>query len=132
MGRTDLAGKTGTTNDQVDAWFSGYNSELVTSVWVGFDDQEELGRNEVGGRAALPIWMQFMAQALQDQPDAPPDVPAGIVQARINPETGLLAALDARGGIMEVFEAGHMPDMEPSTGGVDRDGASEENPYDIY
>ena len=132
LGRTDLAGKTGTTNDQVDAWFSGYNSELVTSVWVGFDDQEELGRNEVGGRAALPIWMQFMAQALQDQPDAPPDVPAGIVQARINPETGLLAALDARGGIMEVFEAGHMPDMEPSTGGVDRDGASEENPYDIY
>ncbi len=132
LGRTDLAGKTGTTNDQVDAWFSGYNSDLVTSVWVGFDDQEELGRNEVGGRAALPIWMQFTAQALQDQPDAPPAIPTGIVQARINPETGLLAALDARDGIMEVFEAGHLPAMETSTGGADRDGATEENPYDIY
>jgi penicillin-binding protein 1A len=131
LGRTDLAGKTGTTNDQRDAWFSGYNSHLVTTVWVGFDNHESLGRAEVGGRAALPIWVEFMGVALEDTPDNPPVMPPGIVQARINPETGLLAALDARGGIMEVFQAGRLPEME-ATEGVNRDATTEEDPYDIY
>jgi penicillin-binding protein 1A len=131
LGRTDLAGKTGTTNDQRDAWFSGYNSHLVTTVWVGFDNHESLGRAEVGGRAALPIWIEYMGAALADMPDDPPTMPPGIVRARINPETGLLAALDARGGIMEVFQAGRLPDME-ATEGVDRDATTEEDPYDIY
>lgn len=131
LGRTDLAGKTGTTNDQRDAWFSGYSSHLVTSVWVGFDNHESLGRAEVGGRAALPIWIEFMGAALADVPDEPPVMPPGIVQARINPETGLLAALDTGGGIMEVFQAGRLPEME-ATKGADRDATTEEDPYDIY
>ncbi|MEE4175851.1 MAG: penicillin-binding protein 1A [Xanthomonadales bacterium] len=131
LGRTDLAGKTGTTNDQRDAWFSGYNSHLVTTVWVGFDNHESLGRAEVGGRAALPIWIEFMGAALADTPDDPPAMPPGIVRARINPETGLLAALDTGGGIMEVFQAGRLPEME-ATEGVNRDATTEEDPYDIY
>ena len=131
LGRSDLAGKTGTTNDQRDAWFSGYNSHLVTTVWVGFDDHESLGRAEVGGRAALPIWIDFMGSALDGVPDEPPSMPPGIVQARINPETGLLAALDTRGGIVEVFQTGRLPDMEAAEG-VDRDATTEKDPYEIY
>jgi len=129
--RTDLAGKTGTTNDQRDAWFSGYNSHLVTTVWVGFDNMESLGRAEVGGRAALPIWIDFMGAALDGVPDDPPAMPPGIVQARINPDTGLLAALDTGAGIVEVFQAGRLPELE-ATEGVDRDATTEEDPYDIY
>ncbi len=131
LGRSDLAGKTGTTNDQRDAWFSGYNSQLVTSVWVGFDNHESLGRAEVGGRAALPIWIDYMGVALAGMPDETPPMPPGLVRARINPETGLLAALDTDSGIMEVFQSGRLPEMEASTG-VDQDATTEENPYDIY
>jgi len=131
LGRSDLAGKTGTTNDQRDAWFSGYNSQLVTSVWVGFDNHESLGRAEVGGRAALPIWIDYMGVALTGMPDETPPMPPGLVRARINPETGLLAALDTDSGIMEVFQSGRLPEMEASTG-VDQDATTEEDPYDIY
>jgi penicillin-binding protein 1A len=88
LGRSDLAGKTGTTNEQRDAWFSGYNDALVTSVWVGFDNHDELGRNDVGGRAALPIWISYMGVALQGVEDRPPEMPNGLAQARIDPETG--------------------------------------------
>ena len=75
LGRNDLAGKTGTTNEQRDAWFSGYNSEIVTSVWTGFDSHQPLGRNEVGGKAALPIWINYMRTALQNVPDELPKNP---------------------------------------------------------
>ncbi|MDH3940811.1 MAG: penicillin-binding protein 1A, partial [Xanthomonadales bacterium] len=75
LGRKDLAGKTGTTNEQRDAWFSGYNDHLVTSVWVGFDNHEPMGRRELGGRAALPVWMEFMAIALEGTEDRPPAMP---------------------------------------------------------
>jgi penicillin-binding protein 1A len=132
LGREDLAGKTGTTNEQRDAWFSGYNDELVTTVWVGFDSHEPLGRAEVGGRAALPIWIQYMGRALEGVPEQAPTLPTGLVRARIDPNTGLLAALDRRGGIMEVFQAGRLPEMEPALEGVNQDAAQEEDPYDIY
>jgi len=132
LGRNDLAGKTGTTNDQRDAWFSGYNSALVTTVWVGFDDHDPLGRAEVGGRAALPIWIDYTRVALDGVPDEPAPLPPGLVQAKINPDTGLLAALESPGGIMEVFEAGHLPEMEDHQQGVRQDAAQEEDPYDIY
>jgi penicillin-binding protein 1A len=132
LGRKDLAGKTGTTNEQRDAWFSGYNDELVTTVWVGFDSHEPLGRAEVGGRAALPIWIEFMGQALEGVPEQVPPMPPGLVRARIDPDTGLLAALDRPGGIMEVFQAGRLPEMEQAREGVSRDAAQEEDPYDIY
>jgi len=132
LGRSDLAGKTGTTNDQRDAWFSGYNDRLVTSVWVGFDSHEPLGRYEVGGRAALPVWIDFMRVALAGVPDVPPAMPPGLAQARIDPETGLLATLDNPDAIMELFEVGHLPPMESSAEGVQADAAQEEDPYDIY
>ncbi len=132
LGRSDLAGKTGTTNEQRDAWFSGYNDHLVTTVWVGFDNFEPLGRYEVGGRAALPVWIDFMRVALDGIADTPPVMPDGLASARIDPETGLLAALDNPDAIVELFEAGNLPRMEQAAEGVDPDAASEEDPYDLY
>jgi penicillin-binding protein 1A len=131
LGRNDLAGKTGTTNEQRDAWFSGYNDRLVTSVWVGFDGHEPLGRQEVGGRAALPIWMAFMEVALRDIEDHPPKMPEGLAQARIDPDTGLLSGLDNPDSIVEIFEAGKLPPMEAETEGVSQDVSSAEDPYEI-
>jgi penicillin-binding protein 1A len=132
LGRHDLAGKTGTTNEQRDAWFSGYNSHLVTSVWVGFDNHDVLGRRELGGRAALPVWMEFMAIALEGVDDKPPIMPEGLAQARIDPDTGLLARLDNHNAIMEVFEAGKLPPMEQASGEQSQDVSAEEDPYEIY
>lgn len=89
LGRTDLAGKTGTTNDQVDAWFAGFNPKLVAVAWIGFDNPRSLGGNETGGIAALPIWMHYMGTALRGVPEEQPVPPAGVVSASINPDTGL-------------------------------------------
>jgi penicillin-binding protein 1A len=132
LGRHDLAGKTGTTNEQRDAWFSGYNDYLVTSVWVGFDNHDPLGRRELGGRAALPVWMEFMGIALDGVDDKPPLMPEGLAQARIDPDSGLLARLDNDSAIMEIFQAGRLPPMEPAAGGESRDVSTEEDPYEIY
>lgn len=132
LGRKDLAGKTGTTNEQRDAWFSGYNNKMVTSVWVGFDNHEPLGRRELGGSAALPVWIDYMRVALQDIPDEQPVMPAGLAQARIDPETGLLARLDNPDAIMEIFAAGNLPAMEAETTGESQDDSAAENPYEIY
>ena len=93
--RNDLAGKTGSTNDHRDAWFSGYNDALVASVWVGFDDFSSLGRSngvgEFGAQAALPMWIQYMRETLKGVPEKPFEMPAGITTARIDPATGQLA-----------------------------------------
>ncbi len=132
LGRNDLAGKTGTTNEQRDAWFSGYNNEVVTSVWVGFDNHEPLGRRELGGAAALPIWIDYMAVALEGVADQQPPMPPGLAQARIDPETGLLARLDNPDAIMEIFAAGNLPPMEPEAVGESQDAPVSENPYEIY
>ena len=132
LGRHDLAGKTGTTNEQRDAWFSGYNDHLVTSVWVGFDNHDPLGRRELGGRAALPVWMEFMAVALEGVEDKPPRMPEGLAQAKIDPETGLLARLDNEDAIMEIFQAGRLPPMQRNGQGNARMSRIEEDPYEIY
>jgi len=132
LGRRDLAGKTGTSNDQRDAWFSGYNDHLVTTVWVGFDSHEPLGRNEQGGRAALPVWIEYMREALDGTEESVPEMPDGLAQARIDPETGLLAPLDSEGAIMEIFEAGRLPPMQESADGEAEDAPLEEDPYEIY
>jgi penicillin-binding protein 1A len=109
LGRKDLAGKTGTTNDQRDAWFNGFNQHLVANVWVGFDDNSKLGRGEVGGRAALPAWMDFMRIALKDVPDEEPEIPAGIVTVRIDPATGAKATAATAGAIFEMFREENAP-----------------------
>jgi len=101
--RNDLAGKTGTTNGPTDAWFSGYNSTLVATTWVGFDQNQLLGTNEFGGSAALPIWIDFMAQALQGVAEDQVRQPDGIVSVRINPDTGERARPDDPDAIFEVF-----------------------------
>ena len=132
LGRNDLAGKTGTTNEQRDAWFSGYNNEIVTSVWVGFDSHEPLGRYEVGGKAALPIWVDYMRVALNDVPDQTLEIPEGITQARIDPVTGLLARIENPDAIMEVFDMGSLPPMEDAIEGDQSDAVTEEDPYDSF
>lgn len=107
--RNDLAGKTGTTNDQKDAWFSGFNSNLTTTVWVGFDQPETLGRKEFGGTAALPIWIDYMRVALKDQPESAPVPPEGIVSVKIDPKTGLLATPGQKSALFEYFREDDAP-----------------------
>mgnify|MGYP005845354697 CR=1 FL=1 len=102
LGRTDLAGKTGTTNEQRDAWFSGFNSDVVTTVWVGFDDFSPLGKRELGGVAALPIWIDIMRVALRDSPDRLPPMPDGVAQIWIDADTGQLANAHAPGAMREL------------------------------
>jgi penicillin-binding protein 1A len=89
LGRNDLAGKTGTTNDNVDAWFAGYQPTLVAIAWIGFDQPKKLGRNETGARAALPIWMGYMSAALKGVPEMGADPPEGVVTVKIDPATGM-------------------------------------------
>ena len=107
--RKDLAGKTGTTNDQKDAWFSGFNARNVTTVWVGFDRVAPLGKRETGAQAALPMWMDYMRVALADMPESEIEQPAGVVTVRIDPDTGLLAGANNSHAIFESFRAADMP-----------------------
>jgi penicillin-binding protein 1A len=107
LGRQDLAGKTGTTNDSIDAWFCGYNAAMAGVAWIGFDQPKTLGPQETGAAAALPIWMAFMAKALKGVPEVPLKPPEGVVVARVNPETGLRD--DGGGGIPEYFYAEFTP-----------------------
>jgi penicillin-binding protein 1A len=109
LGRADLAGKTGTTNDEADAWFNGFTSSVVAISWVGFDQPQPLGRGEVGGRAALPMWMDFMQVALKGAPSQWPERPPGLVSVRINPLTGNLAAAGAPDAVFETVQAEHVP-----------------------
>ena len=115
--RGDIAGKTGTTNGPMDAWFSGYNADVVTSTWVGFDNYTPLGRREFGGTAALPIWIEFMRQALRDSPELKRPAPPGIVNVRIDPDTGLLANPGQSNAIFEYFPEEDVPgQMNGDTG----------------
>jgi len=107
LGRQDLAGKTGTTNENVDAWFCGFNASMVGVAWIGFDQPRTLGTNETGAVAALPIWMAFMAKALKGVPEVPLKPPDGILVAKINAETGLRE--NDGGGISEYFYAEFPP-----------------------
>ncbi len=116
MGRSDLAGKTGTTNESKDSWFSGYNADYVTTVWAGFDQPESLGRTEYGGTVALPIWMNYMSVALKDKPEHLQPEPAGILSLRIDPQSGRAAAPGANDAYFEVFKS---EDTPPPTSEVD-------------
>ena len=109
LGRTDLAGKTGTTNGPVDAWFSGYHPSLVATAWVGFDQNRLLGDREYGGSAALPIWIEFMHTALRGVPESALEQPDGLVVMRIDPETGEAAPPGRAGTIFEIFRRENVP-----------------------
>lgn len=88
LGRSDLAGKTGTTNDALDTWFAGYTPSLVAITWMGYDQPRSLGRRETGSQSALPIWMNFMGTALKGVPQKGWAKPDGIISVKINPATG--------------------------------------------
>jgi penicillin-binding protein 1A len=108
LGRNDLAGKTGTTNEQKDTWFAGFNHDIATTTWVGFDQPAPLGRREFGASTALPIWIDYMRVALDGAPPATMPRPNGIVNIRINPETGRRAR-PGEDGIFEVFKEEEAP-----------------------
>ena len=110
LGRNDLAGKTGTTNDASDTWFNGFNSSLVASVWVGFKDQQPLGQNSYGSNVPLPIWIDFMDEALAGVPEKLMLQPPGVVTLRIDTTTGLPALPSNPTSIEEIFLAENAPD----------------------
>ena len=114
LGRYDLAGKTGTTNNLVDAWFAGYNPTQVAVAWIGFDQPRTLGNQETGGHAALPMWISYMGKVLKGVPDEPYPVPSGVVQAKIDPLTGLRVGED-ESGLYEYFYQEFLPPLEPSS-----------------
>ena len=113
LNRDDIAGKTGTSNDFHDAWFNGFNGDIVTTVWTGFDAERSLGdNNDQAARVAVPTWTYFMKQALEGTARHGVPVPDGIVSVRISPKTGLLASSDDPTGIMEKFIEGNLPKAE--------------------
>jgi penicillin-binding protein 1A len=109
LNRSDLSGKTGTTNDQRDAWFAGFNPAITTVAWVGFDNYDPLGGQETGARAALPMWIDYMRVALQDIPEQILPRPPGLVNVRIDPRTGGTAGAGSADAVFEVFRAGTAP-----------------------
>ncbi len=110
LGRIDLHGKTGTTNDQKDAWFNGFNDSLVATSWVGFDQQQlSLGNYETGSKAALPMWIEFMRTALRGVPETMMPRPEGLVNVKINAETGELANVNDSNVVFEIFRAENAP-----------------------
>jgi len=115
-----IAGKTGTSSDYSDAWFMGYTPSLLTGVWVGFDDKTSLGKNETGSRAALPIWISFMGQALKNTPIETLKPPKGITLIKVNMETGLPSDKDSPETIMEAFIDSSIP--------WEKEGREKENP----
>ncbi|RMG38511.1 MAG: penicillin-binding protein 1A [Gammaproteobacteria bacterium] len=134
LGRKDIAGKTGTTNDQRDAWFNGYNQSVVANVWVGFDDNRKLGRGEVGGKAALPAWIDYMREVLAGTEDRPPQMPPDMVTVRIDPKTGQRARAGTTDAIFEIFRKGNEPSMESSGSEPSAPNAGEgpEQPTDLF
>ncbi|WP_242110473.1 penicillin-binding protein 1A [Luteimonas aquatica] len=129
LGREDVGGKTGSTNDHRDAWFSGFGGNLVTTVWVGRDDFRSLGYREYGGKAALPIWIDFMRVALKDVPIARNDPPQGMVKVTVAANGTLIPG--GSGGIVEWVKAEDLERMETYTN-EDLDQAPDEKAFDIF
>ena len=117
LGRTDLAGKTGTTNESKDAWFSGYNADYVTTVWTGFDQPESLGRREYGGTVALPIWINYMGAALKGKPAHTQSEPEGILSLRVDPVSGRAASPGTPNAYFELFKSEDTPPSVNELGG---------------
>ena len=118
LGRRDLAGKTGTTNDFRDAWFSGFNSDVVATVWVGYDRPRSLGRRESGAKVALPVWIDYMRVALEDVPQREPPVPENVVAGYVSEKTGEPVLPDDPGGYREYFIMGTEPHLRAGADGL--------------
>ena len=136
LGRTDLAGKTGTTNESKDAWFSGYNADYVTTVWTGFDQPESLGRREFGGTVALPIWMNYMGAALKGRPPHTQPEPEGILSLRVDPLSGRAATPGTPNAYFELFKSEDSPPSVNELGNGNVPGsplpADESAPADLF
>ncbi len=133
LGRHDLHGKTGTTNDQKDAWFNGFNRSLVTTVWVGFDQQQRsLGNYETGSKAALPMWIEYMRTALQGVPELMMERPDGLVTVKINPETGELAAPGDKNAIFEIFRTERAPKVSRPGAGLENNDGQNVMPEQLF
>ena len=136
LNRPDIAGKTGTTNDSKDAWFSGYNADYVTTVWTGFDQPETLGRHEFGGTVSLPIWMSYMGAALKDKPPHTQVEPEGIVSLRVDPVSGRAASPGTPNAYFELFKSEDTPPSVGEFGGGSAPGsplpADEAAPIDLF
>ncbi|MGH8162585.1 MAG: penicillin-binding transpeptidase domain-containing protein, partial [Gammaproteobacteria bacterium] len=112
LGRDDLSGKTGTTNKNTDAWFDGFGPRLVASAWVGYDQPTPMGHGWTGAHTALPMWIDFMGQALKGVPEAPQPMPPGLVTTRIDALTGLRCGPDDPHAMWETFEVGTLPPVQ--------------------
>lgn len=119
------SGKTGTTDDNRDAWFVGFTPQLVAGVWVGYDDLRRLGRYETGSRAAVPIWLDYMINATEPLPKMEFEVPENIEFARIDPKTGQLASSNTKGAVFEAFVKGTAPTKRSSS-------QNQADVYDLY
>ncbi|HEY8585765.1 MAG TPA: penicillin-binding protein 1A [Rhodanobacter sp.] len=130
LGRDDLAGKTGSTNDHRDAWFVGYNGDLATAVWVGFDDYSSLGRGEFGSKAALPIWMAYMGSALKDLPSNTLPMPPGISTVLIDRNTGLPSSPEDPNAISEILKVEDLDRLR--TQAAQQKEQDQQHAYDIF
>ncbi len=130
MKREDIAGKTGTTNDKYDAWFSGFNGDAVTTVWVGYDRPRSL--HEYGGQAALPIWISFMSKYLEGKPENTLPEPPGLIYVRIDPRTGLRTPPGSKYGEFEVFRSQFQPEYEPYYNGYNYNDSDYNNDGGAY
>ena len=121
LGRSDLSGKTGTSNDRRDAWFAGFNSKIVGIVWVGYDDDLPLGPREEGSRTALPVWIEFMRIALNQVSQESMEMPEGIVTVRISKTTGCPASASHpfEDVMFEHFREDYVPECETIDGQLD-------------
>ncbi|MBF7142132.1 MULTISPECIES: penicillin-binding protein 1A [Pseudomonas] len=136
LNRPDIAGKTGTTNDSKDAWFSGYNADYMTTVWTGFDQPETLGHKEFGGTVSLPIWMSYMGAALKDKPPHTQAEPEGIVSLRVDPVSGRAATPSTPNAYFELFKSEDTPPSVNELGNGSAPGsplpADEAAPMDLF
>ena len=130
LGRDDVGGKTGSTNDHRDAWFSGFGGPYVTTVWVGRDNYKSLGYREYGGKAALPIWIDYMRVALKDQPVAANEPPQGMVRVSVAGNGALIP--EGAGGVIEWVKAEDLERMQTYTDYGNEDAAPSEESFDIF
>jgi penicillin-binding protein 1A len=128
LNRKDIAGKTGTTSDRRDTWFVGYNADLTTAVWLGFDQERSLGENEEGGKTALPMWIYFMQEALRERPEHRQPEPPGVVRMWVSRESGAPSRAGAPGALFEAFLEQYAPQPGMGSGGDDTVGAETVGP----
>ncbi len=133
LGRSDLGGKTGTTDDATDTWFNGFHPKLVATTWVGFSDGRSTGKNEFGSKAPLAIWTDFMRAALEDLPVASPNIPEGVVSVKVNPDTGRVASPGDPDAVFEYFLEEHMPESSQPASPTRRPGDTRPaRPEDVF